>query len=282
MEKHSFLYRIIDDGITAPDGTVLAAAVRPGDLALLGVSPGHGSFAPVYIAGQCTSTLDLAWYFLREGNLPPWSAVIALCQSQGRGQLRREWVSPPGNLYVSFFPPGEIAGLGSMASLVTGYCTHAALGRMGLATRLKWPNDLLLHGPHGEEGKLGGLLLEEREGRLLAGLGLNLRSAPDDSALRAGRAVPAMALSACGMTVFEFWLNLARHMREVFERDIAGASLEALRHKTEDALAWTGRRVYAEDIGVSGELAGLNADGSLLLRTASGMVAVSSGSIVPE
>ena len=281
MKEYYFSY-IVDKDITVPDGTCIATALRPEDAALMDVSRDRGAFAPFFIAGMCTSTFDLAWYFQRERNLPPWSATLALCQSQGRGQLRREWVSPPGNLYVSFFLPREIAGLDSMSSLATGYCIHAALGRMGIATRLKWPNDILLQNPHGAEGKFGGLLLEEREGRLLAGLGLNLRSAPDGSALRKGRAVPAMALPACGMTVFNLWLDLVRHMRDVFERDIEGASLEEIRQKVEGALAWAGRRVYAEDTRASGELVGLNSDGSLLLRTPSGIIAVSSGSVIPE
>ena len=281
MKEHYFS-EIVANDIIAPDGTRLAAALQPEDAALLGASSGRESFAPVFIAGQCTSTFDLAWNFLRKRNLPPWSAVLALGQSRGRGQLRREWVSPPGNLYVSFFLPRQIAELDAMASLATGYCIHAALGRMKIVTRIKWPNDLLLHGPHGAEGKFGGLLLEEREGRLLAGLGLNLLSAPDDYALREGRSVPAMALSACGMTVFDFWLSLAQHMWYVFDRELAGMSLETIRQKVEGALTWMGRRVHAEEAGVSGELAGLNADGSLCLRTVSGMVAVSSGSVISE
>lgn len=279
--REQYFPHIPDMDITAPDGTPIAAALQPVDAALMGIS-GQVSFAPSVVVGQCTSTFDAAWNFLRGRDLPSWSAALALCQSQGRGQLRREWISLPGNLYVSFFLPGEIANLENMASPATGYCIHAALGRMGIATRLKWPNDLLLQGPDGDEGKVGGLLLEEREGRLLAGLGLNMQSAPDNSRLREGRAAPAVALPACGTTVFGFWLDLVRHMRDIFEEEIREASLEAVRRKVEEALAWMGLRIYAKDARLAGELAGLNSDGSLRLRTPFGMETVYSGSIALE
>lgn len=267
--------------ITAPDGTVLAYPLGPDEAAAMGVDSGVKSFAPIVVAGRSTSTFDVAWQYAAHMEFPPWSAVIALAQMNGRGQLRREWVSPPGNLYVSFFLPKDMAAMGTLASLATGYCIHAALAAMGIRTLLKWPNDLLLHDPHGEEGKFGGLLLEEREGRLLAGLGLNLRSAPEGNGIREGRAVPAAALESYTGTVFGVWLDLVSHMRTVYARDIEGAPRDDVRAKTERALAWKGRRVRVGDTGATGDLVGIDHDGSLLVQTPSGLIVVSSGSIVP-
>lgn len=267
--------------ITAPDGTVLAYPLGLDEAIAMGVDPGGKSFAPIVVAGRSTSTFDVAWHCAAHREFPPWSAVIALTQVSGRGQLRREWVSPPGNLYVSFFLPEDLADMGALASLATGYCIHAALAAMGIRTLLKWPNDLLLQGPHGEEGKFGGLLLEERGGCLLAGLGLNLRSAPEDKGMREGRAVPAAALESYAGTVFGMWLELVSHMRTVYARDIKGAPRDAVREKTERALAWKGRRVRVEDTGATGDLVGVDHDGSLLVQTLSGLIVVSCGSVVP-
>ncbi len=54
------------------------------------------------------------------------------------------------------------------------------LAARGAAVRIKWPNDLLVDGR-----KVGGILVEERGGVVVAGLGLNLGGAPRDHALRA-------------------------------------------------------------------------------------------------
>ncbi len=191
--KERYFTRILRKSLLARDGTVLASPLGEAGAQAMGVDTTHSPFAPVIVAGECTSTFDLAWELARDRNLPSWSAILALSQNKGRGQVRREWISPPGNLYVSFFLPPEIAGLGTLASLATGYLVHAGLLTMGIPTRLKWPNDLLLSNG---EGKFGGLLLEERENRLVAGLGHNLRSNPEDGSMLRVSAVSAAVLPA--------------------------------------------------------------------------------------
>ena len=279
--SNAYFPRMLDKDLAGPDGGIIASVPSPEDAAAMGFVPDRACAAPVFVSGGCTSTFDTAWRLAENEELPPWSAVLALFQTGGRGQLRREWVSPPGNLYVSFFLPEKAASLETMAALATGYCVHAALLAMGIRTRLKWPNDLLLERRDGNEGKFGGLLLEDRGGRLLAGLGLNLRSAPEDGRLRAGRAVPATALPSYGGSVVTLWLDLVAGMRAVFEREIAGATPEDIRRKTETALAWKGRRVYSGEAGITGELVGIDSEGALLLQTPSGIAVISSGSIAP-
>ena len=149
--------------------------------------------APVYIAGRCTSTFNLAWQLQENDMLPEWGAVLCSCQTEGRGQLRRTWHSPRGNLYVSFRLPSDANLQGDAASLVTGGLLARAFEALGFPLSLKWPNDLLLAG----NAKVGGLLLEERSGVILAGLGLNLAECPPAAALRADRATPAAVLLPC-------------------------------------------------------------------------------------
>lgn len=277
--KERFFTTVLHDGLTAGNGDVLAAPFSETDRAATGeeLRP-FSTVAPVIIAGEATSTFDLAWELSRTLDLPPWSAVLAATQTRGRGQLRRKWASPRGNLYVSFFLPAVMAGLGDMASLAVGYCVHAALRVLGIATLLKWPNDLLLT-QGGMDGKAGGLLLEERDGRVLAGLGLNLASAPGNVAMRQGAAVPAAALLLSGMKPLGLWLDLHPLLRDVCEREIGGVSPETLPDLINTVLAWKGRRVYAEDAGCTGVLLGAARNGALLLRTDSGTTTVNSGSI---
>jgi BirA family biotin operon repressor/biotin-[acetyl-CoA-carboxylase] ligase len=111
-----------------------------------------------------TSTQDIA------RPLPIGSVVVAEHQTAGRGRLDRRWESPPGTaLLVSFvLPPNPIL------SLAAGV---AAAEACGSNVRLKWPNDLLLHG-----AKVGGILVEATAGKAICGIGINLTWAPEGAA----------------------------------------------------------------------------------------------------
>lgn len=269
----TYALTILTDGRTGPDGSILAEPL--GDKAAVDMGAadaGPALFAPCFVAGPCASSFDLFWDLERDAALPPWSAAVVLSQSGGRGQLRREWLSPPGNLYVSWRLPENAVRLGNPASLAVGYLVHAALSDMGFAVALKWPNDILFQG-----GKAGGILLEERNGVIAAGLGLNLASAPENGMMREGRAAPPAVLTGFAGTVCGLWRSLVTDMRARW--DALPASPDSMAAVIETALAWRGVGIHADEPGVTGVLAGLAADGSLLVRTEAGIMSVSSGSI---
>ena len=143
--------------------------------------------APVYLCDEVTSTFAVAHALAQKGMLPEWGAVLAASQTDGRGQLRRRWESPRGNLYVSFRLPDVPLFHTGAAALVTGVLLAMAFSRLGYPLRLKWPNDLL----NRNSAKAAGILLENRGGVLLAGVGINLRMLPDAEQLRSDRATPA-------------------------------------------------------------------------------------------
>lgn len=237
--------------------------------------PRAETVAPIYTIEETSSTFDAAWALAKETELPTWTSVIAFSQTNGRGQLRRKWHSPAGNLYVSFFLPKNFSRMNDLASMAVGWCVCEALAGENMATCLKWPNDILY-----ADGKLGGILLEERKGRLLAGLGLNLVSAPSSTSLRPGHAVPAVALPSFNERPHVFWARVLPRIRAIYEAAIAPSGLEEVRRGIEGRLAWVGRNVYAEEAGVSGRILGIHSDGSLCLDSGGEVVPVTSGSIV--
>ncbi len=180
-----------------------------GDLHLL-ERPWPGLHAPLYLAGHATSSLDVAQALAHRNLLPEWGAVLVLAQSAGRGQLRRAWASPPGNIYAALRLPTAWPLNTEVAATAVGGLFASALTQLGYAVSLKWPNDILQvqneefsTSPDGVSVrpcsatawvKAGGILLEERGGVLLAGVGLNISSAPPASALREGFALPAGVL----------------------------------------------------------------------------------------
>jgi BirA family biotin operon repressor/biotin-[acetyl-CoA-carboxylase] ligase len=112
---------------------------------------------------------------------PVW--ITAAEQTAGRGRRGRAWSTGRGNLAATLLmvcdrPPGEAAQLSFVAALAACDLTDTCL-RPG-AARLKWPNDVLVHGD-----KAVGILVESgtrNDGRLwlAVGVGVNLARAPKD------------------------------------------------------------------------------------------------------
>jgi len=100
-------------------------------------------------------------YLLDEARRGAPEGVVAVADHQeaGRGRLGRRWEAPPGaNLLVSvLLRPALPPGSRHLASAVVALAASDAIaGLTGLATGLKWPNDLLA--PDGR--KLAGVLAE--------------------------------------------------------------------------------------------------------------------------
>ena len=240
--------------------------------------------ASTFIAGKSTSSFALAWDLFEDGILTEWGGVICACQSEGRGQLRRHWHSPRGNLYVTFLLPQEPLLTGDAAALVTGYILLTALRALGFPLSLKWPNDLLLN----ESDKVGGILLEERNGVLMAGLGINLAEAPTPAELRelgASRAAVLLPEHAVPpfhgtgqlhkdedqepVAPFVLWRRLVSEAILTYIRSVQGRSLPELLDEINGVLAWKNRTVLlleGSEPALCGSFLGLGPGGGLLLQ----------------
>jgi BirA family biotin operon repressor/biotin-[acetyl-CoA-carboxylase] ligase len=112
---------------------------------------------------------------------PVW--ITAAVQTAGRGRRGRAWSTERGNLAATLLmltdrTPAEAAQLSFVAALAACDLADACLGAG--AARLKWPNDVLVHGR-----KAVGILVESGargDGRLwlAVGIGVNLAHAPSD------------------------------------------------------------------------------------------------------
>ena len=112
---------------------------------------------------------------------PEGAVVWAQQQRAGRGRRGREWVSPPGNLYVSVIlrPACEARHVAQLSFVAALAVLDLVDGSLPGRARCKWPNDILVDG-----GKVAGILLEsalEPGGRVdwvVLGIGVNLASHP--------------------------------------------------------------------------------------------------------
>ena len=186
-------------------------------------------------------------------------------QTAGKGRLGRQWVSEPGNLYASTLVrlrPADPAP--ATLALVAAVALHRAVGVfLPDAARLKWPNDLLLG-----DAKLSGILLERSEDAVVVGIGVNLAHHPDlpDRATTSLAATGAMVTAEAFLDVlaeaFGRWLTVWRGQGLAAIRD----AWLAAAHPVGTALT-----VRLPDGGTQdGLFDGLDADGALILRLASG------------
>ena len=242
-----------------------------------GMPVGHD----VVLCGPCVSTMDVARELVEQGRLGPWGSVLTPMQTAGRGQLRRVWLSAPGNLLASLVCPPETGPRNDLRPLVLGHLFAEALSGLGGAVRVKWPNDLLL-----SDLKVGGMLVEERSGGVLAGLGLNLVWAPEPEALREDHSVAAgrFPVNGAGPGPLGLWLELVNRVETGYTALLETFSPREFLTIFRSRLAWMGRRVLVhEGAGVRYEafVRGISEEGGLVLDHGGREVILLSGDVTP-
>lgn len=206
---------------------------------------------------------------------PVW--ITAGRQTAGRGRRGRPWTTLDGNLAATLLtsiakPPAEAAQTAFVAALaVADLC--AAFVPPALV-RIKWPNDVLVAG-----AKVGGILIESgtlADGRLwlAVGCGVNLASAPDQTPypatcladhLRQGLSEPPTPLEAMGAFAAAFGRWMGVWVDGGFQ-PVAAAWTERAGGLGGPCVAHLGSET------VQGIAEGLDHDGALRLRIASGEV----------
>ena len=236
---------------------------------------------PFFKTESCSSTMDLAWILHDHGVFSEWSSVLAERQHSGRGQFGRTWVSEPGNLCASLRLPREPLAAISLTPLVLAQAIQNVLRDAGLASQFKWPNDILV-----SRKKVGGIIVEEREGVLIAGIGLNVCAAPATQMLRDPRALPAAHLNAFGFNpkLLELWTAIIQAVMDSYRSFLQDRGSGKFMNDLENSMACLGERVVFKPHGseeFAASIAGLTETGGLRLITADGEKTFHSGGFFP-
>jgi len=235
----------------------------------------------------CETTMETARRFVESGALGDWGAVVSGVQTGGRGQLRRPWASLPGNLHASIVLPGSpdkgewSKALAPLLPLVAGYVACCVLEEYAAGLKLKWPNDILQNGR-----KVGGMLIEERNGKSILGLGLNLAGFPPEEEMREDHSVPAAkmaipCLSGGPLTVFEHLVSRGKSVYTTMLDEIPPTRFIAM---VESRLAWMGRTIRVQEgseASYEATVTGLSPSGGLVVLREGGERVLHSGSISP-
>lgn len=216
---------------------------------------------------------------------PQGTVLVAEVQTAGRGRMGRTWLSPPGAalmfsclLRPESVPPPRRGWIPLLAGVAVASAVAAVAG---LDARLKWPNDVLVG-----DRKLAGILAEQSSDVIVVGAGINVStrraelpvetatSLALEGAARAGRAQLLGAVLGELERLYLAWADGAGPG----DPDACGLRAEYCRR-----CATLGRQVRVEFPGgdaARGTALDVDPDGRLLLRTASGPLAVSAGDVV--
>jgi BirA family biotin operon repressor/biotin-[acetyl-CoA-carboxylase] ligase len=146
----------------------------------------------------------------------PEGAVAATdFQSEGRGRLGRTWEAPPGSsLLFSLVlepavPPERLPELTPLAGRAVA---EALTALTGLATTLKDPNDVLVDGR-----KVAGILGEAADGRVVLGIGVNLRQGPEELPERPVFPATSLALEGADVARAELLAEILARLEAAYD-----------------------------------------------------------------
>ncbi|MDA0791350.1 MAG: biotin--[acetyl-CoA-carboxylase] ligase [Proteobacteria bacterium] len=242
------------------------------------LSPGSDVALQVFWSIDSTNTFLMSRSGVAERET--YQVCLAEQQTAGRGRRGRQWVSPFGtNLYLSVArrfrrESTSLEGL----SLVVGMQIVLALRDAGVAEAgLKWPNDILLHG-----GKLAGILIEVGSpGRgdlyTVTGIGVNLGLSP---AAASQIDQPFSTVPDLGMSRNELAGRLLCSIFEGMEQ-FATNGFAPFRERWPDFNLYQGLpvTVLLGDQRVHGDDAGIDQQGNLRVRSASGLQTFNAGEV---
>jgi len=215
-----------------------------------------------------TSTNDIARQQAL-GKSPEGTAVIAERQTSGRGRLKREWVSPEGNIAVTVVLYPDRKNLYFLTMLAALAVQRGIEKTTGVKCQLKWPNDVLVNGK-----KVCGILLESKASvesvdYALVGIGINVNMKIADHPEIAAIATSLALETGSEVSRTELLRNLFIEMEKLYLRLRAGESILA---EWRDQLVTLGKKVFVRsgDEAFEGTAESVADDGSLLLRCADG------------
>lgn len=224
----------------------------------------------------------------------PMAVIVADRQREGHGRMGRTWVGSPGESsmvsYATLVPRTVatdtrfngwlqmIAGLAS-AEAIVDVCAQA--GCVDCPVRLKWPNDIMLHGR-----KLGGILIElvTMPGPMVGmifGVGINLGIPADrlPTSVSTSLQLHCMPLPDSGTLRDEIAARTVVRLRTRLQMLVDNPAQYAgvLLDEMKSMCLTLGRQVEARLVDgttVQGKAVALNPDASLTVLDASGTVHV--------
>jgi len=223
---------------------------------------------------ETTSTNDVVEKLARD-RVKEGAVVFAESQTKGRGRLGRKWISPArkGLWFSILLRPNMRPQEATQLTVASATALRRAIhGATGLTAKIKWPNDILIHGR-----KVSGILTEmsaevDRVKHIILGIGVdvNLTAAEFPPELR--KIATSLKIETGKAIVrAELAVRILQELDAEYAKVCAG-EFEAIADEWEEHSGTIGQPV-AIQVGerkIHGRAESLDDDGALLLRTEHG------------
>lgn len=218
------------------------------------------------------STQDFAKEHVDSFDPEALTIITADEQTKGRGRFNRHWYSSKGHslttTYSFFVKKGEHSL--NPITLILALSMCETLQKLGLKTKIKWPNDLYVNSK-----KLAGILAEvepKKDGfQVFLGFGLNVNLSANEL-----NALDFEATSLLIETKRKWTLNqLASSIETLFKRDLPiflKEGFHPFHHSFENISFFHGKKIRL-DLGqeaIAGSYVGINNEGGLRLKLKDG------------
>lgn len=235
--------------------------------------------------------LDLAQQDASHGTV-----CLADEQSAGRGRRGYGWFSPPGcGIWASVLLRPRLSAARTPPITL---CAAAAVARVletatGVSVKIKWPNDLLMGGRKGREGregcggrKVAGILAESRvvtgdEPVIVIGMGINVNHTREQFPDELSASATSLRIeSGRPVSREELFLAILASFESAYGQYMASGPASLLA-EVDARLAWRGLTVEADSpTGATGRISRIDEEGGLVLDREDGSpLVIRSGSI---
>lgn len=220
---------------------------------------------------------------LADLDAPDRTTLAAEHQLAGRGRFDRAWTSPPraGLTFSALLRPQVTLQHWGWLPLLAGVALHEAVDETtGVATTLKWPNDLLVAA---DGRKVAGILAQTSGEAVVIGIGVNVDTSADELPV-----ATATSLAIAGAGEVDRTALLAAILARLDARcaqwedcggDAAACGVAAAYRAACSTLGMAVRVTLGTGEVVEGEAIDLDEIGRLVVRTPTGVQAVGAGDV---
>jgi BirA family biotin operon repressor/biotin-[acetyl-CoA-carboxylase] ligase len=215
---------------------------------------------------------------------PEFFTLITDFQSAGRGRLDRKWQAAPGSSVMAsvLLRPSlkNEAAIGWL-SLMMAEAIKTALAEVGIESKIKWPNDVLVKGQ-----KISGILAEANSdlSAVVVGFGINVNQSAQE--LPTGSATSLLVEGATSLdrdSLLAQTLSSFQQLYLDFVKAGGDALSSGLRARIIESSATIGELVevlFPDDSSVVGEAIGIDESGRLQVLSATKTLTVSAGDVL--
>lgn len=217
-----------------------------------------------------TSTNELAKQEAGQ-QTPEGIVIVAGQQTQGRGRLKRSWLTPEGNIALSVILYPDISIVKYLIMMASLAAALSITSVTGLETRIKWPNDVLIKGR-----KVCGILIEtdirtDKVNYAVIGIGINVNIGTEELS-GVQTAATSLSIETSGeLSRLKVITELLREMDRLYI-SLSSSSGGEVYEEWRDRLVTLGSevRVTAGNTVYEGIAESVDPDGSLLVRGSDG------------